>query len=201
VGLRIGVALNVTPIFFIKQFNEIMGKKRRENKLAKRESKFGINPVTGQPHTKKSSKKLTKWGLNEDGTIGSKAQHRSGRKNSGKDARNRRMDERAETDQILARDYGLDARGDRIANGLSFATDAIGIGASALTMGLGGKKSSGDGSSYDSGAFDYASDNINVGAESSNAYLSGNEKSGLMSNPIVIVVLVILSIIGIKILK
>lgn len=161
-------------------------KKRRESK---RESKFGINPSTGKAYTKKQNKRKNKYGLNEDGSINSKRQEKFERKSSMRQSKDYRMTTRADTDAVLAKDYGIDARGDRMESGFSFAKDIAGMGAS---IGMNAMNKKGEFNSSESA---YASDDVSFGSSSTTASLP------TLANPMTLAIVAILALFGFKMLK
>ena len=164
-----------------------MGLKKRKEK--KRESKFGINPQTGKAYTKKQNKRINKYGFTEDGLINSKRQEKFDRKSSRRDAKDYRMTTRADTDATLAQDYGIDARGERMSAGFSFATDIAGMGAS---MGMSAMTKGSDFSATDTA---YATEDMSFGASSTSASLP------TLANPMTLAIVAILAFFGFKMIS
>lgn len=164
-----------------------MGLRNRREK--KRESKFGINPQTGKAYTKQQNKRINKYGLNKDGSINSKRQEKFDRKSSMREAKDYRMTTRANTDATLAQDYGIDARGDRMKAGFSFATDIAGMGAS---MGMSAMNKGSDFSASESG---YATQDMSFGASSTSASLP------TLANPMTLAIVGILAFFGFKMIS
>ena len=102
-----------------------MGRKRQQKKERKRERKNGLNPVTGEVQTRKEAKRGRKFGYTESGTTYSKKQFKHDKKESRLGARIDRKDVKvsskadarevkADAEFVLAQDYGIDAKGERI---------------------------------------------------------------------------------------